>query len=526
MGPIKIVPELIDFMLLHILRDPSLFQLAKTHLKPEHFHHSSETEYRHLWAVALSINEADRQMPTREACAAFTGESLQHEELTSAQLGYHAQLLVDHVFDREKNPDGELRPDLAVEVLKAFLSDRTIMTKAETISTERTAGGAVDVAAFTQYIADRHREIAMLSRRGRLLACPPEWSYPQLDLTPTGVKPIDRYLDNGVAPAEVHVLLGPTGVAKTLVGMQLCVTAAERQSLIAEDGGSPKLAVFVSYEDGAWSMQTRALCFAAKVDKAALEAMSGYSDLSTRHNLKEYELASQSAFMVPERRGEQERIDEARPWLNNYLGLVDFSNTPESIGGSGGIEEAKYAIMGLCDEMQMPLAMAVIDWAGACVGKQIRATQADPSSLTARLGAFVQDVHDLIAAPMQAPIWVMHQLRGQANKYKAGAPISHADAQWCSTFADNAHSALVIGTKSDEAIVSFNCSKNRRGETKRPVLCRINGRFGELLAADDVSLDPHTGRIISQAEAQALGAYDDDEIDDMIADDGMDGIVA
>jgi hypothetical protein len=196
--------------------------------------------------------------------------------------------------------------------------------------------------------------------------------------------------------------------------------------------------------------------------------------------------------------GERERLDHVKAALNACMLGVDFSMSQTALGGEGGIPEIRSTLEMIQETRQRKVGMCVIDWAGTCVRRTLRTQGNNVDRQAAELGAFIQDVRSTIAGPMGCATWVVHQLNGQANKRPPSHIPTHADAEWCASFAVNAWFALCLGTKDQE---SNSCllaaTKTRRGAGSPAILCHINGAFGELVPGNGtLRIDPHTHRIV------------------------------
>jgi hypothetical protein len=310
----------------------------------------------------------------------------------------------------------------------------------------------------------------------------------------------------------VNVILGATGVGKTLMAVQQAIAFAQTQFEREIRGEEPAMGVVISYEDDIKSLQIRAMCRAANIMKNRLESMTEFTDLSTASTMQPYELKMEKHIARDEsfiRLGEQERLATAKIWLNKYFKPIDFSTYSTSIGGNGGIAEIRPILEMLQEQNNMRVGYLWVDWAGMSVRRKLRyqGRNIDGGILSAELGGYVQEINEAVAAPLGIPVTVLHQLRGQANKRSPVVVPDHADAEWCASFAVNAWFVLTIGTKDRESNACLVAgTKTRRGQGHPAVLCRINGAFGEIVpAGDDLTIDSISKKIVLRSDIARAG---------------------
>jgi hypothetical protein len=365
-------------------------------------------------------------------------------------------------------------------------------------------------------IQTQQRRIEMIGLDQDDVPAPLSWNRKNVVRVPTGVDWLDNHLGGGMEQYEINAVLGPTGVAKTLLAVQIAMCSAKQQHLLLAEGAdiTPGLYVLISYELPMVMLQIRMMAQGAQIPKSRLEQIQTFDDLSTRHNLRPYEMAWQGDLDISRREGEVERLEEMREWANKYVVPVDFSSAPSSSGGRGYIDEVVYKLSMLQDKHQMPIKQTELDWAGVSVDRFLESqNNIDQSSKTQQLGTYIRRVHDQVTTQFNCTAWVMHQLRGQVNKVKPGTPLHHSDAQWCASFADSAWAAFVLGTKDrQKSCCTLAVTKTRNSASSQQwQIMNIDGEYSQLVPSQDYMIDPHTKAIVRRQDAAQLADYSDED---------------
>ena len=186
-----------------------------------------------------------------------------------------------------------------------------------------------------------------------------------------------------------------------------------------------------------------------------------------------------------ERLGEQERLEEIKPWMNKYLALVDYHD-PKN-GGRGHVTEVRQKLAALQQKRGLPIRAVFLDWAGEMIHNYLMATygKVEPGSLALELTGLIGRCKTELAVPFNCTVWVSHQVAGRFTSLPPARRPHHSEAQWCTSFADRAWFAFCLGNKDIEhSVCQFVASKTRHGESGPPALLKINGAFCRM---DDVS---------------------------------------
>ena len=116
----------ISYVLMHTARCEEVFQVAKAHLEVNHFSQDGENTFKAIWAAILDCHErygklADYALLRASALTIITNLA---GAIEGEAAGVDQQLA--WAFDKEVNPDEELNPVAAIELLKEILLDRAI----------------------------------------------------------------------------------------------------------------------------------------------------------------------------------------------------------------------------------------------------------------------------------------------------------------------------------------------------------------------------------------------------------------
>ena len=305
-------PCSIEYMLAHAMRSEQVFNIAREWLEPAYFNQPGETVYRMVWAAAAGLYHRYNCLPTREGLAATVVSQLMASQDADQSMIDEAVSFIDWAFPPQY-PDDQLVPVHAIDLLKSFLIERKVAASLHTAFRTGMPDDNAMVPALVEAAYQQVQQLSSIQSYTRGYQIPLEWESVAVPTIPTGVQLIDDRMNGGTEPREVHVLLGPTGVGKTTLGMQIvCSMARRNHTAIVEHAPNAerKLHVFISYEDGQRSMVVRSLAFSATIDKTRLEQMNSYNELSRRGNLLPYEL--QRYGRHPDPPGEYERMCEAR----------------------------------------------------------------------------------------------------------------------------------------------------------------------------------------------------------------------
>ncbi len=510
----EITPGAIEFLLMHAVRDPAIFQLCYTELDPDMLSQPIEMPYRHTWRAVKDLYEEHGTVPGLESLAVHALGAIENDQLSKAdsttggKLYENAVCFLNWCYDKKVNPDDSLEPYVAKDILRHILIDRG---PEEDIRRAVTNAVGRRIINLPDLVERAQRKIIDIQALGRIEECtttlPKTWAKAAKPKWPTGVDFVDSIMEGGSQPGDCNVIIGPTGVGKTTVSMQIACSTARLQSQLERRGmdGEPGLVVFVSYEDGLEMLQIRAGSYGARVLKDRLRFLEDDANLSTIGNLQDYEKAMYAREgRVEEMLGEKERLDQIRPWMDKYLVLMDHHDPLK--GGRGHVKEIAQKLTAIQQARGMPIRQVIIDWAGNLVANYLMATKGCIDSMSLELLNLVNRAKQEIAAPFNCTVWIPHQLKGQSCKSSPAKFPHHAEAQWCSSFADHAWYAFVLSTKDNEHnVCQFGATKTRHGETPPPTILRVDGAFCRMVdVSEHFEVDNITHRLMPRKDVSKV----------------------
>jgi len=509
----EITPGVLEFLIMHAVRDPAVFQLCNAELDPDMLSKPSEMPYRHIWRAITDFYREHGQMPGLESLSMRALGDIESDPLSKAdpatggKLYENAVFFIDWCFDKVRNPDEAMEPHEARNVMRHILIDRGPEEDLRRAVTHAVGRRIINLPALVEQAQRRIQDIASLGLvEEDEVTCPMTWAHTSGPKWPTGVSFVDSVMEGGGQPGDCNVIIGPTGGGKTTLAMQLACSTARLQNQLERRGvdGDPGLVVYVSYEDARAMLQIRSTSYGARVLKDRLRFLESDAELSRTGNLQDYEKLMYAREGNPaEMLGEVERIEQIRPWLNKYLVLVDHHDPAK--GGRGHVTEVAHKLTAIQQKHGMPIRMVVLDWAGIMMSNYLQATQGkiEGSGLSLELQNLINRAKQEIAAPFNTTVWIPHQLKGTLTDRAPAKLPHHSEAQWCSMFADHAWYAFVLGTKDKEhSVCQFGASKTRHGETPAPTILKIDGAFCRMVdVSEHFEVDDVSHRLTPRSEA-------------------------
>jgi|TARA_R110000824_G_scaffold304281_5_gene492107 hypothetical protein len=357
-----------------------------------------------------------------------------------------------------------------------------------------------------------------------------------LPIRSTGLTYLDDFMSGGHCPGEVYGILAPYGTCKTTLATMLACNEA-RYAQQQYDPLKPDrfgLSVIVSYEAPKQpELHHRFLMYLAQIRRDSLAAMgddgiSGLGNDSAAPLPYEKELFYQhiqDQMFIPE----QSRALQCVDLLNKHCLVLDMTgNDPVRPGaGGGGLREINRRIrLELARRgPEYYLTSVIIDYVGALVKRAMAVSNEDSNELRHHITKVPLLARNEIAVEFKCPVWLVHQLSGQANSVlKPGASLHHTDSAESKSFAENLDFAFVIGNLNADNMGQIACTKHRRAANVPPKVIQVDGMFNTVLARDDMFVDSHTRAILDKDTASTAGIVSapssvDYSVNDLMMDD-------
>lgn len=517
----RLTPEQVEMFLAHCLLMPDIFMVARTHLKPELFNAATEPHYKALWQVVLNL--------VKDKSSSVLFDSKKHAySLIEVTLRAYVQAnpalmpsaFDDKLFSRDPESPGliywiynqvsqeELNFSWGKDLLRDFRSEREVHDKLK--KALRNAGESIldNIPEFLQNLRDKQVSIQALDEDPVESGAPENWAPVPMHKFPTNIVWLDPFLKGGHAGKEVYGVLGAFGSGKTAMAMQLVAGGAmyQLEERHKDPGYIPKHWYMFTYEATRDECRLRLWSQQCSVDHHELEEFSwdkmssiadGYNSLKPYE--KEYWDNSLKANPNGLVQGELERINEKLPLFRQNLWIIDMSGVPENPKrGTGYVPEIASIIENDLrkrkekDGLDHKVGGVAIDYAGLCCKRYINEHNKSYDNLRHFISEFGMKCKQLIAVPQDCPVWVFHQLSGEAQKRTHAVKQHYSDAAETKSFAENLVFCFALGTKDPEyGALSFVCSKARRAEIGPSPLLIMEGKYFRLILADRLERGEH-----------------------------------
>ena len=309
----------------------------------------------------------------------------------------------------------------------------------------------------------------------------------------TGIDFIDPCLGPVRPGGQLYGLLGPIGVGKSTLGAMIAVEGAKRAYAGQMVSEMPATWVYVNIDGKASDMQERLISHGAKISRneTSRDRDGLLANLSTNENYHAFETERRAE--LPHREdlllGETERlIDFSSRVYGRHFRLVDL----DSVEWGRTQPSQRIAERLGCMALDVQIAGVVIDYVGRAVKDFV-----DPDffRIPAETIRFIQGCRRQIVDRWNCPVWLIHQLNGEANQKKPGAMQHHRDAADCGSFGENLDACFVLGQR-DRISGAFllQCTKSSI-QPPEPAILRFDPHFATLRQTEDLRVDRVTSDI-------------------------------
>jgi hypothetical protein len=534
----RLTPPQIEYMLMHAMRTPEVFNVAKTRLKPDHFRLGDEGHYRLAWETTLKIVKErgvdfllQQRMQAYEAIWQELDSRVQNEpnlldqnivnELLN-QPRYGGEGLLHRIFMKKS-----FDPPAAIGYLRIFLMDREVQSHLKKIIENADNNLVMDLPSILQSVRDKAVSLEGMEDDPVSSGAPENWVPTKLGKTSTGVEFIDKMTRGGHAPGEVYGVIGAFASGKTSLAVQLTANCgfywqqfAEEETKRTGKACYPKECYCFHYEAPRDEILVRLWSNVCTIDHEYLEEFdwdklttikNGYNklrDYEKRYWKEQKQLIGSNVIV-----GERERLEMHMPLLRRNIWFVDMSGVPDNPKrGTGYVQEIRAIIENDLRKKEQKsgrkheVGCIVIDYAGQACRRYMTEHGIPFEHMRHYVGSFGGVCRNELATVFKCPVWVFHQLQYEANKRNYQIRQHFSDAAEAKNFAEHLSFCFALGTKNEEdGTLLFTCSKARRTNIGNPTPLMLEGKFYRLVVAKDHIWDPKSQTVVAKSIAAISG---------------------
>lgn len=520
---VKLTAAQIEVMLIHVIRLPNLFTVAKGQMPVKVFSDQSEGVYGKMWNAVLAVEKdhSDYDFFDNPSAAQFgVWNYLQPRLAGDLELpaSFKDYLLnADNGLIKRTFHETNFSETEAYKLLKRFLRERLVQNPLWKKLTSAEGNLIDDLPQILSEAQKLDTSIASMDEDPVESGAPENWTPVKLNKYPTGIKFIDTMLRGGHAPGEVYGVLGAYGSGKTCLAVQIVYNTAKTQLEMActttDEEVHPRECYLFSYEATGDEIRMRLWSSACSIEHGIIEEFDE-NKLSTKGHLKPYELElfqdrikAGHADLIP---GERERLEAQKPFFRKNLWVLDMSGTGNNPKrGTGYVSEIRQIIdadlqrKSRASGRKHEVGVIVIDYAGLVAWRHIAEHGVEVAELRHYIGRFGDCCKKELAVPLVCPVWVFHQLTGEANKRTHKVQQHYTDAAESKGFAENLAFCFALGTKDEENnTLLFSCSKARRAQIGHPPTLVIEGDFFRLAESKQFTYNTKTKSFVRKSNMQ------------------------
>jgi hypothetical protein len=523
-------PDLVNHLVIYLLRQPSVATSAASILRPDHF--AQEPHFRLLWQAVLELStvygigliphdalyltvgeragEDSTLTPELKALLLATpddvGKPLYADQPDA--LAIDRPGLIHHAYHGE-DPES-LDKRFGMDLLKRFLNERAVVDAAIQAVTGATERVPPNFQAALDKIKAEHNKIQVLDKKIFYWFDEfPEDPKP-IKVFTTGVSFLDEFMNGGHAPGEIYVLFGPTKAGKSFMAVQIAVRCGEYFAMQHDLGAPRKAAYLFSYEMLPETVSARTWSCGADIDyERLLQKIESGKQYSTRGNLEPYEkeyYQRKGKYDFKNLPGERERINDFMKSVGTFIVNIDFK---KSGAGNGGVDE----IVSVCNQGTLagrPPGVILIDYLNLAVTRQLIAANMDPErQMRHGVRRYFQECIDKLAVQFQCPVWVLQQYNADANHASPAKILKSTQGAECRTINQDADMLFCLGHPDPETHVAqmfLDLARRSSNGGKTKLLQRQGqwARWVDVTGEYEVGSGTDEGRIVKKAKASMV----------------------
>ena len=499
-------------LMVYVVRNRTLFQLAKLSLSPAHFTGDFEAGHRLMWRSVVEYYNKHGNLPSQSALVAIVSDASEVEYEITEDV---RDDIISFIEDFAYSVDGDVLDEkYGRSLLQRFLRDREFVDPLKAYVGGLNGHSPADLPAFLKELTDRAGRVEIVRHDPIVLADSTSLDDDFKETRTTGWSFLDDIMDGGRSEGEVYLLAGCMGSGKSTLATQMCVGACRYDWFQLRDyGETPGHCVYFTWETPPGEIMRKFYACAARVPTDRLRKFP-----RSEWNIR-LSTSTKADTMLPYERelfgagkvlGERERLeDEARPLARTMM-IADMRGRPGTDAGSRYLDEVVMSLDSRLRSKEVDhFSVVVIDYASLVCERYVQHLGQHPSETYHYLKRIGDDVVCKIAEPYKCSVLLVQQLSGQSNKKTSGARQNTADTEGCSTMARNADYAFAIGNKNNDGLLRFDVSKTRRSDGRVSTHVLQLTPYSRLICVDDrYCLDPSGGGIIEKVTASKLADLD------------------
>lgn len=476
---------------------------------------NDDRHFQLYWDVLCDYVTRHKEMPRKAPMVSAVQLLVDHnDDLDDDQVG-QLNKIVSVAFGSKK---ADLPTSIATTYLRSLLEESLLRELRRKLASD---DAPVDVAGVLAAAKDQADAIGAVDSADIDAPFAGDWRPQAVKKTSTGLPFIDYYLGGGDVEGEVYGLLGPVGSCKTTLAVQLSTLGAARDyaEWLAGEGKTPlKVSYHFNYEGPIDVIKMRALCCTALIDKDILAMEDFEQQLQRKQGVyRPYELdLLKSSVKLGSLLPERTRYERAKKQLNRNWRCVDMSGNDTRFPGRGtgmiseivAIVRRDLARVSAERQCETRCGVVVVDYVSLACERATMASagrQEDPDRAMRRaIGRYVSTAKNELATALNARVWLMQQLNGDANSLVPGRLPKRTDSKDNRMFAENLDFCFMVGNPDQNNLVAFGTDKQRRERRRPPEVVQILGNLNTVQQAKGYMIDPTTNRFVKTTDRERL----------------------